>query len=134
MKKILVPISGTVTAIESAEYAMRVAKAVQAEIHVLHVVNGDDEVDTMTDSLKVFVLASKNFRVFVQGFTVVGMVVDQIINHAEENDISLILMGASDGAVVEKWISHEVLGHTTIPVLVIPYQIFEFDVEADEMD
>lgn len=133
MKKILVPTSGTITAFEAAEYAMRVATAVKAEIHVLHVATEGENVDSMSDSLKVFELAGKKSDVPVHGSSVIGNVVDQIIDFAEENEMNLILMGASDGAVVEKWISHEVLGHTKIPVLVMPYQIFDFD-EEEELD
>lgn len=130
MKKILVPTSGTVTAFESAEYAMRVAKAIKAEIHVLHVFTEDEDPDSIKDSLHVFENASEGTLVPVYGFTAFGKVIDQIIEHAESNDINLILMGASNGLVVEKWISHDVLGQTSVPVLVMPYQIF--DEEIDE--
>lgn len=125
MKRILVPVSGPQSAYESAEYAMKIAKATNAAVHVLHVVGPGEEPDVMTDSLKLFELASEAENVQVQGLAVHGNIVDQIINYAESNDIALILMGASNGLVVDKWVSHEVLGQTAIPVLVMPYQIFD---------
>lgn len=125
MKKILVPVSGTQSAYESAEYAMKIAKATNAVIHVLHVIGPGEEPEVMTDSLKLFELASEEANVQVQGLAVTGKIVDQIIDYAESNDIALILMGASNGLVVDKWVSHEVLGQTAIPVLVMPYQIFD---------
>lgn len=32
---------------------------------------------------------------------------------------------AKDEYVVEQWLSYDVLGHTGIPVLVMPFQVFE---------
>ncbi len=125
MKKILVPVSGAQSAYESAEYAMKVAKVTNAEVHVLHVVATDEDPDTMSNSLKMFERASKELNVRVIGHSVSGKVVDQIIDYAEANEVDLILMGASNGLVVDKWISNEVLGYTAIPVLVMPYQAFD---------
>lgn len=125
MKKILVPVSGSNNAPESAAYAMKIANAVNAEIHVLHVVRPNAESGNSADSLKMFELASDKSNIPFTSVTVHGKVVDQIIEYAESNDVSLILMGASNGFVVDKWISNEVLGQTAIPVLVMPYQIFD---------
>ena len=51
--------------------------------------------------------------------------IDKIIEIDVESVVNLILMGASNGWVIERWLSSEVCGNTTIPVVVIPYQIFE---------
>ena len=134
MKTILVPTSGTVTAVESAEYAIRVAKSLKAEIHVLHVVTEDKDVESMKESLRSFERAGEESQVAVRGVTAVGNVIDQIIDYAESNLVSLILMGASNGSVVERWLSHEVLAQTAVPVLVMPYQIFDSENDADEAD
>ncbi|NIO42682.1 MAG: universal stress protein, partial [Burkholderiales bacterium] len=54
-----------------------------------------------------------------------GAVLDQIIEFAEQNEIDLIVMGASRGAIVDLWISSDVRDNTTIPVLMIPYQMVD---------
>ena len=103
---------------------MQIAKTMGAEIHALHVIEEDADVESVDDAIKVFELASEEFGVRVRGSVSTGKVADEIIKYAEFHDINLVLMGASDGEVVEKWLSNDVLGHTTIPVLVMPYQLF----------
>ncbi len=125
MKKILVPTAGLASAYETAEYVMQVARSIKAEVHVLHVMRDQSETEVGEASLKIFELASEAPKIRVQGVLRVGDVVPEIIEYAEENKIDLILMGASNGAVVEQWLSYHVLGHTGIPVLVLPFQVFE---------
>ena len=123
MNQILVPTSGTTAAYESADYVMQIAQAIGAEVHILHVVSTDDDGEA-DEPLKMFEMASEFNQVKVRGVIRYGNVVKEIIDYAENNHINLVLMGASNGEVVEKWLGHDVLGHTSIPVLVMPYQIF----------
>ena len=132
MKKILVPTSGIVATYESAKYVMQVASVVNAEVHVLHVVQQASEIELIDDSVNQFESASEELGIRLVGRVGIGKVAEQIIRYAEANEVSLILMGASNGVVVESWLSYEVLGHTSIPVLVMPYQVFSAEaVEAE---
>ena len=123
MKKILVPTSGIVATYESAKYVMQVASVINAEVHVLHVVPQASEVELIDDSINQFESASEELGIRLVGRVGIGKVAEQIIRYAEANEVNLILMGASNGVVVESWLSYDVLGHTSIPVLVMPYQV-----------
>ena len=128
MKRILVPTAGSASAFECADYVMTIAKSLQAEVHVLHVIaNGDDDdLESADAAIRVFELASEEYDVGVKGFVRSGRVVEEIIKYSEGNEICLVLMGASRGEVVEQWTSCDVLGHSGVPVLVIPAQVLEF--------
>ncbi len=125
MRKILVPTANAASAYETAEYVMAIAKALDAELHVLHVMRDESEIETAEASLKVFELASEEPGVRVKGSLRVGNVVHEIVDYAEKNEIDLVVMGASNGEVVERWLSYDVLGRSAVPVLVMPFQIFE---------
>lgn len=127
MKRILIPTAGTHSAFECAEYVMAVAQSINAQVHVLNVISSviDSGFEDASAAIKVFELASEVSGVRVTGVVRAGEVVEQTIKYAAENDINLIMMGASRGAIVEQWLSSEVLGHSAIPVLVMPAHILE---------
>jgi nucleotide-binding universal stress UspA family protein len=133
MKKILVPTAGLASAYETAEYVMKVARSIKAEVHVLHVMRDTSETEIGEASLKIFELASEEPGIHVVGSLRVGEVVAEIIDYAEQNQIDLILMGASNGEVVEQWVSYDVLGHTGIPVLVLPFQVLSLGIHDQQV-
>lgn len=125
MHKILVPTAGHLTAAETADYAMQVAKAIDAAVVALHVVRPGHSREAGELALEYFQTAANEHQVPVDCHFREGVIVDQIIVFAEEQEIDLILMGASQGTVIDKWISSDVRTSTMIPVLVIPYQMFD---------
>lgn len=122
-KKILIPTAGVAAATETAEYVMSVASALDAEVVVLHVVRPGKSRESGELCLEVFEQAGKENAVSLSGQIVEGSIAQQIVDYAEENTIDLIVMGASNGTVVDNWMSSDVSSMTAIPVLVIPYQI-----------
>lgn len=125
MLKILVPTAGQAAAAETADYVVKVAKSIGAEVIALHVVRIGGSREPGELSLEYFTTAGKENEVPVKCHFREGAVIHQIVDFAEENEVDLIVMGASEGHVIEQWVSADVRGSTTIPVLVIPYQIFE---------
>ena len=123
--KMLVPTSGIASASETVEYVMQVAQAIHAELVVLHVIKPGHSREAGELALETFQIAAANAGIKVDSHLREGAVINQIIDFAEENEIDLIVMGASNGAIVDQWISSDVCGNTRIPVLVIPYQVFE---------
>lgn len=121
--KMLVPTSGAASARETVEYVMQVAQAINAELLVLHVIKPGHASEAGELPLETFQLAAAEAGIKVDCDLRVGSVIHQIIDFAEENEVDLILMGASNGAIVDQWISSDVCGNTNIPVLVIPYQV-----------
>lgn len=125
MTKILVPTSGPTTAEEIADYIMEVAHSLDAEVVAFHVCHHGGSREAGELSLEYFAKAGEENGVTVECCFGQGPVIDQIVDFAEENGINLIVMGASQGRVVDQWISSDVRNQTTIPVLVVPYQIFD---------
>ena len=125
MTRILVPTSGPSAAAETADYAMQIADSLNATVVVLHVVRSGKTREGGELTMEYFAEAGENNEVNVVTHFAEGALLDTIIDFAEENDIDLIVMGASQGTIVDKWISSDVRDNTSIPVLVIPYQIFD---------
>jgi nucleotide-binding universal stress UspA family protein len=123
--KMLVPTSGAASARETADYVMQVAQAMNADLSVLHVIKPGHASEAGELPLETFKNAAEAAEIKVECFLREGAVIHQIIDFAEENNIDLIVMGASNGVIVDQWVSSDVCGNTNIPVLVIPYQVFE---------
>ena len=123
--KMLVPTSGAASARETAEYVMQVAQAMDAELLVMHVIKPGHASEAGELPLETFQIAAAEAGIKIDCQIREGGVINQIIDFAEENEVDLIVMGASKGAIVDQWISSDVCGHTNIPVLVIPYQVLE---------
>ncbi len=49
-------------------------------------------------------------------------IVPTIVDFAEEESVSLIIMGAGRGRIVADWIVMDILDKTKIPVVIIPYK------------
>ena len=118
--KILVPTAGPVPAAEKANYILEIAKKLNAEVTVLHILdlaetsNGDK-------ALKIFVDLGSEFGVKVKTLLREGNVVPIIVDTAEDENANLIIMGASEGRIVAEWIVTQVLEKSNVPVVIIPY-------------
>ena len=123
--KMLVPTAGAASATETVEYVMQVAQAINADLLVLHVIRPGHSHEAGELTLETFKNAAEGAEINVDCHLREGGVIHQIIDFAEENEVDLIVMGASNGAIVDQWISSDVCGNTNIPVLVIPYQVFD---------
>jgi len=121
--KLLVPTAGAASAREIVDYVMQIAKAMKAELIVLHVVRPGYSHEAGELPLETFTTAAAEAGIDVDCHLREGGVINQIIEFAEKHKVDLIVMGASNGAIVDQWISSDVCGNTSIPVLVIPYQI-----------
>lgn len=122
--KILVPTSGVTPAQETADYVMEIASAISADVLALHAVRPGHSSEAGELCLEIMQNAAKEANVSIECLLRQGPVIDEIIEAAEEQEVSLIVMGASEGFVVERWLSSEVCGNTRVPVVVIPYQVF----------
>jgi len=125
MTKILVPTAGCTAAAETADYVMQVARAINADVVVLHVIKSGGSKEAGELYLEYFANAGEESDVHVKCNFQEGAVAHTIADFAEENEVDLIVMGASQGRVVDQWLSSDVRESTSIPVLIIPFQIFE---------
>ena len=122
--KILVPTSGVTPAQQSAQFVMEIAAAIDAEVLAVHVVRPEHAAESGELCLEIMEEVAKEHGIAIQCLLRQGLVVDKLIEVAEEHDVNLIVMGASEGFVVERWLSSEIRGCTKVPVVVIPYQVF----------
>ncbi len=119
--RILIPTAGEEAASEIAEYVMEVAKRMAADVTVLHILRDGESVEDAIQSCLVFSNAGSAVGVKVSSRTDSGDVVETILKIASEEQTDLVLMGASRGSLVENWLSADVLGKGSVPVLVVPH-------------
>jgi len=117
---ILVPTAGFIPAKENADYIVNIAKMLGAEIIALHILNEEGRAEEGEEAFGPFSEAGRNAEVNVTTMLTKGDVISGIIEFAEKESADLIIMGASRGQVVSEWVSADLMGKTTIPVVVIP--------------
>ncbi|QDV45080.1 Universal stress protein family protein [Stieleria neptunia] len=119
--RILVPTAGEEAAVEIADYVILVARQLDAELTVLHILKDDESKAAGRDCCAVFLQAAHDTGVSVTSRVAMGDVVDTIIAAAKDIHADLVLMGASSGTVVENWLSANVMDQCDVPVLVVPH-------------
>jgi len=117
---ILVPTTGFIPAKENADYIVNIAKMLGAEIIALHILKEEGRAEEGEEALGPFSEAGRNAEVNVTTMLTKGDVISGIIEFAEKESADLIIMGASRGQVVSEWLSADLMGKTTTPVVVIP--------------
>ena len=117
--KLLIPTAGPVPAKERAEYVSRLACSLEAEMIVLHIVQ-EDKKELGNEAFKIFEKQCKKDNIKIKTITEKGKVVPIITKIAEAEDVDLIVMGASAGLVVAKWMAADVLERSKVPIVIIP--------------
>jgi nucleotide-binding universal stress UspA family protein len=117
--KILIPTAGPEPAREKAEYVAKLASSLEAEMIVLHIVQNNNE-KPGKEAFKIFENQCKKDKIKLKTVIKDGEVVPAISKVADEEKADLIVMGASEGRVVEKWLAADILERTKVPVVIIP--------------
>jgi len=117
--KILIPTAGPEPAREKAEYVAKLASSLEAKMIVLHIVQNNNE-KPGKEAFKIFENQCKKDKIKLKTVIKDGEVVPTISKVAEEEKADLIVMGASEGRVVEKWLAADILERTKVPVVIIP--------------
>ena len=118
--KILVPTAGPVPAAENANYILEIAKKLKADLVVLHILDLAES-DSTDEALKIFKVLGEEMGVNVKTILKEGNVVPIIVDCAEDENVNLIIMGASKGRIVAEWIVTDVLEKSNVPIVIIPY-------------
>lgn len=123
--KIMVPISGPVPAKERAEHIIRLAIKLHGEIIALHIVNSLEDTEKCAQgnqALKIFEDAGIRYNVKTTTKLAEGELLPTLIQNAEEFDVDLIVMGASeDGKLIAEWIVSDLRYKTHLPVVIEPH-------------
>jgi nucleotide-binding universal stress UspA family protein len=117
--KLLIPTAGPVPAREKAEYVTKLACSLGAELYVLHIVKDGDETPGK-EAFKIFENQCNKDNIKLKTIIEDGEIVATISKVAEDNDIDLIVMGASEGNVVGQWLATDVMERSKIPIVIIP--------------
>jgi len=126
--KLLVPISGPVPAREKAERIFKLARRIRAEVLALHIILDYSERDKFgegTEALRIFEETGIKHNIKVNTFLREGPLLKTLIAFAEEQDVDLIVMGASeDGKMIAEWIVSDLRYKTDLPVVIEPHGFF----------
>lgn len=131
LRRLLVAYDNSADADSAVKYGVLLAEQYQAEVHVLHVIDGDsaklpDDKFVTSDEVaeqRLRVLIPKEARLWCKFVTSVrvGRPADQIVAYAKENKIDLICMGVSGTGFLDKLFGStvdNVLRHAPCPVLI----------------
>jgi nucleotide-binding universal stress UspA family protein len=119
--KILVPTSGPVPAEENARYILKMARSLRAEVLVVHVRDkGESREGDL--ALDIFDKVSKELGVKVRLKPAIGEVSKTLIEIAKLEEVNLIVLGATEGRNVARWIIDKIKEETDIPVVIIPWR------------
>jgi nucleotide-binding universal stress UspA family protein len=119
--KILVPTSGPIPAEENARYILKMARSLRAEVVVVHVRDkGESREGDL--ALDIFDKVSKELGVKVRLKPAIGEVSKTLIEIAKLEEVNLIVLGATEGRNVARWIIDKIKEETDIPVVIIPWR------------
>ena len=124
--KVLAPTAGPTPASRSADFIAGLCKDVDAEMIVIHVRSKGSKLDEKEEkeAFRLFVEAADQTGVQVETKLVEGEVVQSILDAADEEEVDLIVMGATAEPELKKWIKGnvliEVMERSTVPVTIIP--------------
>lgn len=118
--RILVPTAGPVPAAENANYILEIARKLNADVTVLHILDLA-ETDAGEQALKIFKDLGDELGVKVNTILKEGNVVPTIVDCAIDEKANIIIMGATKGRIVADWIVAQVLEKSNTPLVIIPY-------------
>ena len=111
--KVMVPTSGPVPAQENAEYVLKIAKKLNAQVIVVHIRDrGESREGDL--ALDIYDKISKQVGVKVRLVPAIGEVSQTIIELARFEDVDLIIMGATGGRNIAGWIIDKIINKTDI--------------------
>lgn len=141
INKILLPTDFSPVAENALNYAVKVAEKSGASLHILHV-RQMPMIDATypADTYQIFAAEVEEFEqenlkkmeqslsgkttVKYEFFSVMGFVSDEVVSHAEEHAIDLIIMGTTGASGIAEILvgsnAASVIGKAVVPVLVIP--------------
>jgi nucleotide-binding universal stress UspA family protein len=117
--KLLIPTAGPVPAKEKAEYVSKLACSLDAELLILHIVQNDDETPGL-EAFKIFEKQCKKDDIDFKTKIEHGEIVHTISKVAEKEEVDLIVMGASAGNIVGKWLVADIMERSKVPIVIIP--------------
>ncbi|MBN1538633.1 MAG: mechanosensitive ion channel [Candidatus Thermoplasmatota archaeon] len=121
---ILAPTSGFYTAQYTAPFVMQTAKKVGASVTALYIHTPGSTDYEGQRALRIYNELAKSYGIDIKLIYKEGDVLENILEVAEQEEISLIIMGSTEesifGRITRRSISQELLIHLSIPTMVVP--------------
>ena len=119
---ILVPTDGSEHAVRAAEHALAVARAVDAVVHVLAVVDADDadgEGREAVEAITAVARRTDDYRTTIRA----GTPHEEILDYVDEHDADLLAMGTHGRTGIERYVAgsvtERVVRLASVPVLTV---------------
>lgn len=125
--KIIAPISGSIPCQRLVEYVINIAKILDAQLVVLHVLTANETKITGEQTLSLFIETGKKEKVPVNGIVKRGDITRIVLEVVEEKCVDLIILGLSHGEIVAEWMNAKAMEETDIPVLLMPKWVSAVD-------
>ena len=121
MARILIPMTGTIAMAETIDYATQIADSLDAKVIVLSV--SPHEVPLSNKSIfGSFEESAKEPKVKFEIQSANGAALESTVDYAEKHAVDLIVLGAG---ITNQFKSSEIRNRSSIPVLLIPFPMFE---------
>jgi nucleotide-binding universal stress UspA family protein len=117
--KLLVPTAGPLPAEEKADYVMNIAKMLEAEVIAINISDNKDSPEGQ-EALDIYTKEAEKFGVKITTRLKSGDVISVISKAAESENVDLIVMGASEGRLVAKWVAVDIMEKSKVPIVIIP--------------
>jgi len=119
--KMMVPTAGPFSATRNARYIMNMAKRLRAEVLVVHIRDKGESREGGDVALDIFNETAKEIGLTIERIPALGEVAQTIIELSRFHEVDLIVMGATKGRSVSRWIIDTIMKKTDIPVVLIPW-------------
>lgn len=125
--KLLVPTAGPAPAREKAEYIIKLARKIHAEILALHIVkdlSDKEKCDEGNEALKIFEDTCLACNIKITTFLREGELLPTIVKFSEDKSIDLIVMGVSEeGKMIADWIVSDIRYRKDLAVVIEPHSL-----------
>ena len=123
--KMMVPTAGPFSAHRNARYIVRMAHRLSADVLVVHIRDKGESREGGDEALDIFGEEARMVGMTIEKIPAVGEVSQTIIELAKFHEVDLIVLGATRGRSVSRWVIDTIINKTDIPVVLIPWN---FDV------
>jgi len=127
--KMMVPTAGPFSAHKNARYIIRMAKKLNADVLVVHIRDKGESREGGDEALDIFNEEARSVDMTIEKIPAVGEVSQTIIELSKFHEVDLIVLGATRGRSVSRWIIETIINKTDIPVVLIPWN---YDVSQTE--
>lgn len=119
--RMMVPTAGPFSATKNATYIVKMAKRLNADLFVVHIRDKGESREGGDVALDIFGEEARKIGLDIVKIPALGEVAQTIVELAKFHEIDLIVLGATKGRSVSRWVIDTIMNKTDIPVILIPW-------------